>query len=289
MIKERIDKFCRSYKPADKADKGLKDDQLSRTHWHQLDRVHDCLKVFEVTTLNTEDHRHWFCDWFPTLDFMLHTVGQFKTEFAEEAAADKTFEYLSDCCEHAWHKVEKYYKLADETPMVYAAVMLNPTMKLQWFKEHWTEPHQSQRLHGVTEQVRDLWHSSTFDPLQWWYHLRNVTPALAKFAFDTLALPLQSDDPERSFSAGRDMITYRRSNLLDDIIQAAMCLRSWYGPPKPKKKKDGVWTMPELDSDDEEEAEQQYYKAQNSTEAEVDNEVDLLDASSGLSDEQEVN
>ncbi|KAK5684689.1 hypothetical protein LTR17_027134 [Elasticomyces elasticus] len=129
MIKERIDKLCRSYKPADKADKGLKDDQLSTTHWHKLDRVHDCPKVFEITTLNTEGHRPWFCNWFLMLDFTLHTAGQFKHECVEEAAADETFEYLSDCCEHAWHKVEKYHKLADGTPMVYAAVMLNPTMK----------------------------------------------------------------------------------------------------------------------------------------------------------------
>ena len=44
-----------------------------------------------------------------------------------------------------------------------------------------------------------------------------------------------SDDPERSFSAARDMITYRR-NQLNDIIQACACLRSWYGPPKKEKK-----------------------------------------------------
>ena len=40
------------------------------------------------------------------------------------------------------------------------------------------------------------------------------------------------DAPETSFSAGRDLITYRRSNLLDDIIEACTCLRSWYGNPK---------------------------------------------------------
>ena len=45
-----------------------------------------------------------------------------------------------------------------------------------------------------------------------------------------------SDDPERSFSAARDMITYRRDQLNDDIIQACACLRSWYGPPKKEQK-----------------------------------------------------
>jgi hypothetical protein len=41
-----------------------------------------------------------------------------------------------------------------------------------------------------------------------------------------------SDAPERSFSAGRDLITYRRRCLHDDIIEACACLRSWYGNPE---------------------------------------------------------
>jgi hypothetical protein len=37
-----------------------------------------------------------------------------------------------------------------------------------------------------------------------------------------------SDNNERSFSSGRDMITYRRTRLRSDIIEACQCLRSWY-------------------------------------------------------------
>jgi len=65
-------------------------------------------------------------------------------------------------------------------------------------------------------------------PLQYWYERRFTQPELATFAFDCLARPLISDDPERSFSAGRGLITYRRSNLEGDIIKAFICLRSWY-------------------------------------------------------------
>jgi hypothetical protein len=50
-------------------------------------------------------------------------------------------------------------------------------------------------------------------------------------AFDCLSVPLMSDNPEKSFSAGRDMITYRRSQLGSDIIEACAFLRSVYGPP----------------------------------------------------------
>jgi hypothetical protein len=44
-----------------------------------------------------------------------------------------------------------------------------------------------------------------------------------------------SDDNERSFSSGRDLITYRRNLLISDLIEASQCLRQWYGPPEPKK------------------------------------------------------
>jgi hypothetical protein len=47
-------------------------------------------------------------------------------------------------------------------------------------------------------------------------------------AFDVLSIPLISDNNERSFSSGRDMITYRRTRLRSDIIEACQCLRSWY-------------------------------------------------------------
>lgn len=46
-----------------------------------------------------------------------------------------------------------------------------------------------------------------------------------------------SDACERSFSSGRDLIHYKRSRLLSDVIEARTCLRNWYGKPTPKKIK----------------------------------------------------
>jgi hypothetical protein len=97
--------------------------------------------------------------------------------------------------------------------------------------------------------------TKTFDPLQYWYDRRHTTPDLAKFAFDTLAIPIMSDDTERSFSAGRDMITYRRSRLHDDIIEACSCLRSWYGKLKKNMKNKQPF-------DQEKAIEQQYNNSQ---------------------------
>lgn len=51
-------------------------------------------------------------------------------------------------------------------------------------------------------------------------------------AFDILVIPLIADDNERSFSSARDLITYRRNRLKEDIIEASECLHNWYGRPQ---------------------------------------------------------
>lgn len=43
-----------------------------------------------------------------------------------------------------------------------------------------------------------------------------------------------SDDCERSFSSGRDLVHYKRSRLLSDVTEACTCLRDWYSKPTPK-------------------------------------------------------
>ena len=45
--------------------------------------------------------------------------------------------YLATCFEASWLKMEKYYKLVDETPVYYAAILLNPTLKTQKLREMW--------------------------------------------------------------------------------------------------------------------------------------------------------
>ena len=71
--------------------------------------------------------------------------------------------------------------------------------------------------------------TKSFDVISYWIQRQHQWPGVAKMAFDVFSIPLMSDNNERSFSSGRDMVTYRRSRLKDDIIEACQCLRSWYG------------------------------------------------------------
>jgi hypothetical protein len=95
-----------------------------------------------------------------------------------------------------------------------------------------------------------------FDCLQWWYNRRKQWLNLSRIAFDSLTVPLMSDNPERSFSSGRDMITYRRSQLTSDIIKACAFLRSAYGPPS--KDRSGSIPVPAFDNVDEVKVDMEY-------------------------------
>jgi len=81
------------------------------------------------------------------------------------------------------------------------------------------------------------------DPIQYWLDRRFQFPNLSKLAFDALAIPPMADDNERSFSSARDLVTYRRNRLKDDIIGASECLHNWYGRPQSntvQKEKIGI-------------------------------------------------
>lgn len=291
-VKERLIEFCR----LNRADPTVRENTLTPNDWQQIDRLHNALHVFELTTMTTQGTRKHLFEWYPTLQFTLDYTSKFSAEFKEEALIDERFSYLSSCCDHAWLKAEKYWKLADEMPIVYAAVVLNPTLKMGWFEDQWLDGTDEQQgyILQVRNLVKDLWVNdyrpststasqvtsaapqttalesndlydhlrafkrrkiaSTFsridaldtylstncmedtleaplDVLQWWFDRRLSEPELARFAFDSLAIPIMSDEDERAFSAGRDLIGYRRSCLQADTIEACNCLRSWFGPP----------------------------------------------------------
>jgi hypothetical protein len=67
--------------------------------------------------------------------------------------------HSSDAAQHAWLKCEKYYKIADDIPVPYAALTLNPTTKKQWFVDRWTSETTEQRawISQVEKQVRQHW------------------------------------------------------------------------------------------------------------------------------------
>jgi hypothetical protein len=314
-VKERIIEFCRTHKPSGTHKRGLRDDRLIASDWYQLERLHDYLTIFNTATMVAQGNERFFYDWYPTLNWLQSEIYNWQVRFEEESEGN---DYHTKCCQRALEKAQKYFELTDKTPIAFAAVMLNPTLKHRWFEQLWQEGtiEQQQWIQDVLKQVKELWQSeykrasttsihsrpratpslstvrrsaaasdkqrtieetfmerladfkrvkfnngtcsidaldeylladniyldddTKFDCLAFWFTQRHSQPELAKFAFDTLAIPVMSEDNERSFSAGRDLITYRRNRLMSDIIEATQCLRQSYGPPQQIRTRKGT-------------------------------------------------
>ena len=76
---------------------------------------------------------------FQTLDWLLLKLKNTKHKFikllkqSKKKAEVQSYRYLAACAEAAWQKCEKYYIKADNTAAYYTAIILNPTLKMQWF------------------------------------------------------------------------------------------------------------------------------------------------------------
>ena len=70
----------------------------------------------------------------------------------------KNYKYLAGCAEAVWTKCEKYYLKADETAVYYAVIVLDPTLKLQWFNDKWGD-HLVKKdwIQRAADAVEELW------------------------------------------------------------------------------------------------------------------------------------
>jgi hypothetical protein len=67
------------------------------------------------------------------------------------------------------------------------------------------------------------------DPLLWWKtDGQKGYPNLARAAKSFLAVPATTAASERCFSEGRQAVAWTRHQLRDEMIEANMCLKSWF-------------------------------------------------------------
>lgn len=103
-------------------------------------------------------------DHFQTLNWLLLELEKTQQKFTELAtqrrrtAESQNYKQLAGCSEAAWQKCEKYYCKADDTSAYYAAIVLNPILKMQWFQDNWGE-HEDKKvwIPKVEALVRELW------------------------------------------------------------------------------------------------------------------------------------
>src|SRR5579871_6601675 len=136
--KMRIQQFCENHNP--KHGEGIENDRLKPQHWRLLEKLHDTLGAFYETTLCGEGNNNTLGDWFYSLDYLLDSINSSKIEFEELAdkyPKSEEYTFLQASAAAAWAKTEEYYGKADTSAAYYAAAILNPAYKWEWFEERW--------------------------------------------------------------------------------------------------------------------------------------------------------
>lgn len=112
----------------------LRDDFLEPLDWTELEDILRILEPFHRLILELEGRRQNGALWdvFPAMDELLNHLETCKTTY--EAAGSL---HLTTSIKLAWSKLDKYYSLTEFNPVLYAAVALHPSMKMDYFKIAW--------------------------------------------------------------------------------------------------------------------------------------------------------
>jgi hypothetical protein len=127
-----------------------------------------------MTTKALESNTSTLDNVLPTIDYILSLFEQGKEKFRGD-------ELLLTAINAGWEKLNKYYCITEQSPAYAAAVVLNPTMKWQWFTKLWEDQPAWTRKAKIV--VKKLWkdqYRSAEDmrPLDEQPLIRQANPAL---------------------------------------------------------------------------------------------------------------
>jgi hAT family C-terminal dimerisation region len=99
--------------------------------------------------------------WFSTLDFVFSKTWDTLCHFQELRSKNPDspeYAWLEGAANSAWLKCEQYYQRADESPVYYAAEVLQPSRKWVWLHEQWaSDPSKRTWLETAKKAVQQLW------------------------------------------------------------------------------------------------------------------------------------
>lgn len=241
------------------SDKSVSGLGFNDIEWNHLNGLGDLFKKFDRGTQRLSMARHEsISSHVPILDWLISELKNFASEKGGvlEIAAQQGLE-----------KLEKYKGLINvqDNEIPFVAVVLNPALKLAYFKQHnygrreileiqkaislklsdsanidseeedtddGLTAHMFQRpaISNPKEFERYLQlplSSKKVDVLQFWKTNEEEFPEMSKLARNYFGIQSSSVAVERDFSAGADLIRPTRSSLNTKSIKALMCLKSW--------------------------------------------------------------
>ncbi len=76
-------------------------------------------------------------DWVPIINKLISHFYEASQRLKSKANESVIYEWLHICCEKGWEKLNEYYQLADKSPAYYTAIVMDPSLKYEWFKQKW--------------------------------------------------------------------------------------------------------------------------------------------------------
>src|SRR6266513_1975134 len=138
----------------------LWEDILSPEEWEGMDEVIKVLKPLLHYTKLAEQRDVGLQDWVPIVDRLISHLYEASQWFKSMADKSPIYEWLHICCEKGWEKLNKYYQLADESPAYYTAMVMDASLKYEWFEQKWNEPPKRNWIPRVKSMVSNHWKQS---------------------------------------------------------------------------------------------------------------------------------
>lgn len=140
-LRDAIDGYFNKWVEADCAG-----DELSSEDWITLEKINTFLEKLKMTTKALESS-------FATLDNVLLAMDFVLAQFeaGKETYADDRI--MAPMYNSGWAKLDKYYRLTDESPAYVAAIVLHPSHKWHYIHENW----KTEWVESSKELIETLW------------------------------------------------------------------------------------------------------------------------------------
>jgi hypothetical protein len=108
-------------------------DAISWDDWTMLQTIHDLLSLFWKLTLRlqgqaTNGHHGSIWEVLPAIEVLVKHL-----EDASQTYTPRKAKHLNICIHNALAKLQKYYRLLDDSPVYKASLPLNPAVKERYF------------------------------------------------------------------------------------------------------------------------------------------------------------
>ncbi|KAI8404246.1 hypothetical protein FOFC_15741 [Fusarium oxysporum] len=126
-LRDAIDGYFNKWMESDCAG-----DELSPEDWVILEKVKSFLEKLKMTTKALESS-------FATLDNVLLAMDFVLAQFEAGKEATMNDPVMAPMYNSGWAKLDKYYRLTEESPAYVAAIVLHPSHKWHYIQENWKE------------------------------------------------------------------------------------------------------------------------------------------------------